>query len=113
LQSVVGDVIIVVGNLHVVVVVVGGGSGCQAIEASHAVIKMDNYVFARTILLTVQILRHLFGTLREALPKAVRVALLRFDVELILSLEIPEVPARQLQYVGLLQFRNVLLAVRL
>jgi NADH dehydrogenase FAD-containing subunit len=111
LQRVVADVIIVVGNLHVVVV--GGGGAGEAVEASHALVEMDNDVLARTILLTVEVFRHLLGALREAISKAVRVTLLRLDVKLILALEVSKVPARQLEYVGFLQFRYVLLAIRL
>lgn len=57
LKGVVGNVVIVVGNLHV-----AGGVG-QSIQASHAIIKMNNDVFASTILLAVQEFRHFFGTL--------------------------------------------------
>lgn len=108
LQGVVGDVIVVVvGDLHV------ARDVGQSIQPSHAIVEMDNDVFASTILLAVEKFRHFFGTLREAVTKAIGVALLRLDVKLILAFEIVEVANGEFQNVGLLELCDVLLAVAL
>lgn len=108
LQRVVADVIVVIaGDLHV-----GGGIG-QPVEASHAIVQVNDDVLSGAVLLAVQEFRHFFGTLREAVAKTIGVALLRLDVELVLALEIVEVSHGELENVGLLQLRDVLLAVGL
>lgn len=75
---------------------------------------MHDDVLAGTILLTVvQEFRHFFGTLVEAVAKPIGVALLGLHVELVLALEVVEVPHGQLENVGFLQLGDVLLAVAL
>lgn len=67
-----------------------------------------------TILLAVvEEFRHFFGTLREAIAKTIRIALLRFYVKLILALEVVEVSNGQLENVGLFKLRDVFLAIAL
>lgn len=85
----------------------------QSIKPSHAIIEVDNDMFSGTILLGVKEFRHFFGTLRKAISESIGVALLRLDVEFILTLEIVEVSDGELQNVGLLQLRYVFLAVAL
>lgn len=85
---------VVVGYV-VVVIVIGDRqiARCigQSVEASHAIVEMDDDVLAGTILLAVQEFRHFFGTLREAITKTIGVALLRLDVKLILAFEVLKV----------------------
>lgn len=75
---------------------------------------MHDDVLAGTILLAVvEEFRHFFGTLVEAVAEPIGVALLGLHVELVLALEVVEVPHRQLENVGLLQLGDVLFAVAL
>lgn len=66
-----------------------------------------------TILLAVQEFRHLFGTLREAIAKTIGVTGLRFDVKLILTLEVVEMSHGELENVGFFQLCDVFFAVAL
>lgn len=86
LQVVVGYVVVIVIGDRQIARCIG-----QSVEASHAIVEMDDDVLAGTILLAVQEFRHFFGTLREAITKTIGVALLRLDVKLILAFEVLKV----------------------
>lgn len=85
----------------------------QSVQASHAIVQVHDDVLAGTILLAVQEFRHLFGTLREAVAKAIRVAGLGLDVKAILTLEVVEMSHGELENVGFFQLCDVFFAVAL